>query len=104
MNNIDHVVHVMLENRSLDNLLGYLYTPADRPPHNLPPVSPTTFDGLAFGGPHFNVAAGGTRFAAERPTTGFDGHSPNVVPWPGPREPYGAVHEHLFNGGTIVSM
>jgi len=104
MNNIDHVVHVMFENRSLDNLLGYLYAPGDLPAHNVPPANPTTFDGLAFGGPYFNVGSGGTRFDAEQPTTGFDGHSPNVVPWPDPGEPFDDVHEQLFDGGASITM
>ena len=38
----DHVVVIMGENRSFDNLLGWLYTP-----ENLPDGE--TFDGLAFG-------------------------------------------------------
>ena len=38
----DHVVVLMGENRSFDNLLGWLYTPEDLPEGE-------TFDGLAFG-------------------------------------------------------
>ena len=29
LDNFDHVVVLMLENRSFDNLLGYLYSPLD---------------------------------------------------------------------------
>ena len=47
MENIEHVVVVMMENRSFDNLLGWLYdNQTDPPPFNIPPQSPTTFDGL----------------------------------------------------------
>ena len=41
---IEHVVVLMLENRSFDNLLGWLYDPQNEPPFN---VVPTDFDGLS---------------------------------------------------------
>ncbi|HSX51426.1 MAG TPA: alkaline phosphatase family protein [Cellvibrio sp.] len=37
MNGIEHVVLLMLENRSLDSLLGWLYE-RDAPQHNIPPL------------------------------------------------------------------
>lgn len=47
LSEIDHVVVLMLENRSFDNLLGYLYTDqGNRPPINIPDRDPTTCDGL----------------------------------------------------------
>src|SRR5690349_15333331 len=52
----DHVVVLMGENRSFDNLLGWLYTPEDLP-------AGETFDGLAFGA-HSNPAPDGSRVAA----------------------------------------
>src|SRR5579871_4723470 len=42
---IDHLVVVMLENRSFDNMLGTLYQDAS-PSSFLPEGSPTSFDGL----------------------------------------------------------
>jgi phospholipase C len=99
LNNIDHVVHLMFENRSFDNLLGYLYAPNDLPKYNIPPANPTTFNGLAFGGPWFNLDKDGKRFNAVTPTTAFGTHSPNVVPWPDPGEPFDDVHEQLFHAG-----
>jgi len=39
MNKIEHVVLLMLENRSLDSLLGWLYE-HDTPHHNIPPLKP----------------------------------------------------------------
>ncbi|BFM13097.1 alkaline phosphatase family protein [Simiduia litorea] len=43
--NIDHIVYLMFENRSLDNLLGWLY---DKPPKNMIPPIPhgPQYDGL----------------------------------------------------------
>ena len=47
---IDHVVCVMLENRSFDNLAGWLYSPDDPPKHVLPSGGDgPPFHGLAFG-------------------------------------------------------
>jgi phospholipase C len=44
---IDHIIVVMLENRSLDNVLGWLYTDENNQPcHNIPPKSTPTYDGL----------------------------------------------------------
>jgi len=45
INNIDkfeHVVVLMMENRSFDNILGYLYTPDNPPPNN------QSFEGVAY--------------------------------------------------------
>jgi phospholipase C len=69
--NIEHVVVLMMENRSFDNLLGWLYTPDDLPAKNIPAQTPSTFAGLAFGGcansaPSVN---GGRPVAASEGTT-----------------------------------
>ena len=52
----DHIVVLMGENRSFDNLLGWLYTPDSLPEGE-------TFDGLAFHD-YANVAPSGERIAA----------------------------------------
>jgi phospholipase C len=93
---IDHIVQVMFENRSLDSLLGYLYAPSDLPLQNIPPLNPPTYRGLAFDGPWSNPDKNGKAINAETPTTAFGSHSPNVVPWPDPGEPFDDVHEQLF--------
>ena len=41
---IEHVVVLMLENRSFDNLLGWLYDPANPGPFNQ--VPPANFEGV----------------------------------------------------------
>lgn len=47
LNQIQHIIVVMMENRSFDNLLGFLYASNNnQPPLNLPAQMPTTFDGL----------------------------------------------------------
>lgn len=45
---IEHVLVLMMENRSFDHLLGWLYeAEGNRPPRNLPPRDLPTYDGLA---------------------------------------------------------
>jgi phospholipase C len=83
----DHLVVIMFENRSFDNLLGYLYDKA-----NLP--AGKTFDGLAFGdysNPDFNGQpikahpfAGETDFVMRQPA-------------PDPGEEYDHVNVQLFD-------
>lgn len=48
MTQIKHMVVLMMENRSLDNLLGGIYANAN-PPHVFPPRSTAQFNGLATG-------------------------------------------------------
>ena len=48
---VRHLVVLMLENRSFDNMVGYVYAgDGNRPPINIPQPaesSPTTYDGLS---------------------------------------------------------
>jgi phospholipase C len=85
----DHVVVVMGENRSFDNLLGWLYTPESIPEGE-------TFDGLAFGD-YANPAPDGTRIAAHT----YSGPTDDVMgrPNPDPGEEYPHVNTQLF--GTV---
>jgi len=47
MENIEHVVVVMFENRSFDNLLGWLCDNQTNPPKfNIPSQTPPVFEGL----------------------------------------------------------
>lgn len=83
----DHVVVVMGENRSFDNLLGYLYSN-----ENLPDGQ--SFDGLAFG-EYYNVAADGTRVDAHV----YEGATDKIMahPDPDPGEEYPHVNTQIFN-------
>jgi phospholipase C len=48
--NIAHVVFDMTENRSFDNLLGWLYDDLNnQPSYNIPDPTPTVFEGLRTG-------------------------------------------------------
>lgn len=87
----DHVVVLMLENRSFDNLLGYLYQPGEVP-------SGKTFEGLYnpkvdYANPipaRANNDSGKTSIAPVR----ADNYS---MPYPDPGEEYPHVNTQLFN-------
>lgn len=85
----DHVVVFMGENRSFDNILGWLYTPDTLP-------AGQTFDGLAFGD-YANVAPTGDRIAVH----GYTGPTDEVMarPDPDPGEEYPHVNTQLY--GTV---
>ncbi|MRG58657.1 hypothetical protein GE115_02045 [Agromyces sp. CFH 90414] len=82
----DHVVVVMGENRSFDNLLGWLYSPDDVP-------AGQRFDGLAFGD-YANPAPDGTTVAAHV----YAGPTDDIMgrPNPDPGEEYPHVNTQLF--------
>lgn len=88
---IDHIVVLMLENRSLDNLLGWLYADQDnRPAINVPmPLNGLpTYDGVP---PDFsNPDRSGKEHRVTRGTVHCD--IPNVDPF----ESYVYVNEQLF--------
>ncbi|WP_029264222.1 MULTISPECIES: alkaline phosphatase family protein [unclassified Microbacterium] len=85
----DHVVVVMGENRSFDNLLGYLYSK-----ENLP--AGEKFEGLAFG-THSNKASDGTVVEAHV----YEGETDRIMshPDPDPGEEYPHVNTQIF--GTV---
>ncbi len=87
MDSIEHLVVVMFENRSFDNLLGWLYAKeGNTPPPLLPPDSePPFFEGLVEG--HFCNTSGDKTLCASQPTTGWaPKNNPALVPDPDPRE------------------
>lgn len=84
-----HIVVLMCENRSFDNLLGWLYTRETLPKGE-------TFAGLAFG-THTNTAPDGRTVAAHV----YEGATDHVMrmPDPDPGEEYPHVNTQLF--GTV---
>lgn len=86
----DHLVVLMFENRSFDNLLGYLY----EGPDGVAVPAGQSFEGLQGG--HTNVAPDGTVV----PTHPYDGATDEVMrkPDPDPGEEYPFVNTQLFGG------
>ncbi|MES2797141.1 MAG: alkaline phosphatase family protein [Bacteroidota bacterium] len=88
-NKFEHVVVLMMENRSFDNLLGNLYHPQDLKPGQ-------QFAGLKFGGPYYNSI----------PDYIKDGHAGEKIftytdtdlsqPYPDPGEEYPHINTQLY--------
>lgn len=85
---IDHVVVLMLENRSFDNMLGYLYHPDNADPRFREPPRGQPFEGLA-GEPKSNPLPDGSTAYVERGTD-------MTMPYPDPNEPYNHVFAQQF--------
>ena len=96
LNNIEHIVVVMMENRSFDNLLGWLYDDqTNPPPFNFPDQQPTTFAGLK-PNTYYNELNGNRVYASHPPTAWPPANNPNVVPTPDPHEEFQFVTLQLF--------
>jgi phospholipase C len=94
---IEHVVVLMLENRSFDSLLGWLYE-RDAPALNIPAAAHNDrFRGMQSVNPanYVNTALGGTLRA--EPTRGVQGFS---VPGVDPGEEFGHVNTQFFRNAN----
>ena len=100
LKDIEHIVVVMMENRSFDNLLGWLYDNQSNPPKfNIPAQLSPIFEGLK---PNIysNVLKGNQVFASHPPTSWPPANNPNVVPTPDPHEEFQFVTMQLFGTAT----
>jgi phospholipase C len=88
LNQIDHIVVLMLENRSFDNVLGWLYDKDNQEPFkHVPPGQ--TFEGLS-GAPHCNPRP-------DKGETCVGKGTDMTAPFPDPNEPYDHVYTQMFN-------
>ena len=100
LKDIEHIVVVMMENRSFDNLLGWLYDNQSNPPKfNIPAQPSPTFEGLK-PNTYSNVLNGNQVFASHPPTAWPPANNPNVVPTPDPHEEFQFVTVQLFGTAT----
>jgi phospholipase C len=93
---IDHIIVAMLENRSLDNVLGWLYADkGNRPAHNIPQQSSPTYDGLVLN-KYWNTAPPNDPHApkiyAARGVTTY----PDKTPYPDPGEVCPYMYQQMF--------
>jgi len=88
LNQIEHIVVLMLENRSFDNIFGWLYDPMNQAPFNKEP--PANFDSL-YGKKLANLAPSGTAVSPAKGQIPTD-------PYPDPGEPYEDFYEQLWRG------
>src|SRR5215469_2410485 len=92
---IEHIVVVMLENRSLDNMLGTLYAAGSRPTRVLPAGSATEFDGVR---PGLTNPANSGYFDGDPPqNVALDAATASsTVPDPDPEETFVNVTYQIF--------
>src|SRR6476661_6895458 len=98
MQHIEHVVVVMLENRSLDNLLGWLYADQqNHPSANFPPLPTPTYEGLVERTFFNKDVQTNTLVYASAPTSSWPrDHNPMLVPDPDPGESFEQITRQLF--------
>jgi len=100
LKDIEHIVVVMMENRSFDNLLGWLYdNQSNAPAFNIPAQTPPTFEGLKPSA-YFNELNGKRVYASHPPTAWPPAKNPNAVPSPDPHEEFQYVTKQLFGTST----
>lgn len=91
LDTFEHIVVLMLENRSFDNLLGYLYDNK-----NVPVPAGKSFDGLNTGN-YPNPVPPRAEGYNEHPTLAPSPATDYSVPFPDPGEEYQHVNTQLFN-------
>ncbi len=107
MGQIKHLIVVMMENRSFDNLLGFLYADVNNtPPINIPAPPPggkTTFDGLVEPNPaiEFWNPSNADYFVGRDPvkvfaTRGTKGTQPFLAPDHDPHEEFDNITAQIF--------
>ncbi len=91
LNRIDHIVVLMMENRSFDNVLGWLYDAHNKPPFDKVPPG-QSFDGVS-----------GKDLSNPRSLDGTGGDvrvgkgTVMTDPFPDPNEPYDHVYAQMYN-------
>jgi phospholipase C len=90
---IEHVVVLMLENRSFDNLLGWLYDPANPAPFNQ--VPPANFEGV-YGKDLSNPTTDGQIIRVGKCTD-------VTAPFPDPGEPFQDVYAQIYGQKNTVA-
>ena len=94
LDRIEHVVVLMLENRSFDNLLGWLYDPGNPAPFNRTP--PDNFEGL-YGKTLNNPTPAGQAVPVGK-------GSDLTAPFPDPGEPFQDVYAQIYGQKTTVAL
>jgi phospholipase C len=94
MPNIDHIVVLMLENRSFDNLVGWLYDQKSAPQHWVSNDPKPQYQGLAFAS-HCNVDAAGHSYCVND-----KGADNTYVPTPDPNEKFAHMTQQQYWGNA----
>lgn len=96
MSNIKHIVYLMLENRSADQVLGWLYDENNPPAVTIPKEKDPTYDGLST--EFFNLGPKGQKHFIQKGT-----NNNMNVPIHDPHEEFGHVTMQVFESDTPLS-
>ncbi|HEU4710300.1 MAG TPA: alkaline phosphatase family protein [Pyrinomonadaceae bacterium] len=77
---ITNIIVVMLENRSYDNILGWLYNPSNQPPYNQAPAGQANLNGLTGNETNPSPEKGGDPIAVMNQSTTTDGKTGKSYP------------------------
>lgn len=106
---IEHVVVLMMENRSLDNLLGWIYPSGTAPAQVLPAGSPAAYDGLDLSLSNSDPSVnGGQPVHVTNGTTDWNEGARTITQWfvpsPDPGEEFDHVTVQISNdmGGFLT--
>lgn len=97
LDKINHIVVLMMENRSFDNMLGWLYDPQNPPPYDQVPRG-QTFEGVS--GKQLSNPIPAYAYDAERGRVPVGKATSITMPNPDPGEEYYHVNTQLF--GTVI--
>ena len=105
---ITNIIVVMLENRSYDNVLGWLYNPSNQPPYNQAPPEQNNLNGLKGDETNPPTQQGGAPIKVMNQTTTTDGKTKAVyagttVPIYDPGEPFGDMAQQILGGPSVPS-
>src|SRR4051812_27208711 len=88
---IEHIIVLMLENRSYDNLLGWLYRPENPPPFNRAPPGQASLNGLGAGCGNPDPGGG-----APIPVWNSAERTATTLPVPHPGERFAEIAQQVY--------
>ncbi len=105
---ITNIIVVMLENRSYDNVLGWLYNPSNQPPYDQAPPGQANLNGLTGNETNPPIEKGGDPIAVMNQTTTTDGKTGVVypgttVPIYDPGELFKDMAQQILGGSSVPS-
>lgn len=106
---ITNIIVVMLENRSYDNVLGWLYNPGNQPPYNQAPPGQAYLNGLTGSETNPPPVHGADPITVMNQTTTTDGKTGTVypgttVPIYDPGEPFKEMAQQILGTSSVPSQ
>ncbi len=105
---ITNIIVVMLENRSYDNVLGWLYNPSNQPPYDKAPPGQINLNGLTGNETNPGIEKGAKPITVMNQTTTTDEKTGAVypgttVPVYDPGEPFKDMAQQILGGTSVPS-